>query len=43
MNYIIIFLKKSVIEGTYIGLDIMRKSKGGDGGVIVNTASIGGK
>lgn len=43
MKFLIIFLKKSVIEGTYIGLDIMGKSKGGEGGVIVNTASIGGK
>lgn len=33
----------SVIRGTYIGLDYMKKENGGNGGVIVNIASIAGK
>lgn len=32
----------SVIRGTYIGLDYMKKENGGNGGVIVNIASIAG-
>ncbi|XP_007894131.1 15-hydroxyprostaglandin dehydrogenase [NAD(+)] isoform X2 [Callorhinchus milii] len=32
----------SVIRGTYLALDYMNKAKGGNGGVIVNTASLAG-
>ncbi|XP_019377340.1 PREDICTED: 15-hydroxyprostaglandin dehydrogenase [NAD(+)] [Gavialis gangeticus] len=32
----------SVIRGTYIGLEYMRKENGGDGGVIINISSMAG-
>ncbi|NWX29023.1 PGDH dehydrogenase, partial [Notiomystis cincta] len=32
----------SVIRGTYLGLEYMRKGKGGDGGVIINISSLAG-
>ncbi|CAH1779444.1 unnamed protein product [Owenia fusiformis] len=32
----------AVVRGTYLGLDYMRKDKGGHGGVIINTASMAG-
>ncbi|CAH1779443.1 unnamed protein product [Owenia fusiformis] len=32
----------AVVRGTYLGLDYMRKDKGGNGGVIINTASMAG-
>ncbi|XP_040554867.1 15-hydroxyprostaglandin dehydrogenase [NAD(+)] isoform X1 [Gallus gallus] len=32
----------SVIRGTYLGLEYMRKGNGGDGGVIINISSLAG-
>ncbi|OXB84145.1 UNVERIFIED_CONTAM: hypothetical protein H355_012263 [Colinus virginianus] len=33
----------SVIRGTYLGLEYMRKGNGGDGGVIINISSLAGE
>lgn len=33
----------SVISGTYLGMDYMSKQNGGEGGVIINMASLAGK
>uniref|UniRef100_A0A8D0L4V6 15-hydroxyprostaglandin dehydrogenase [NAD(+)] n=1 Tax=Sphenodon punctatus TaxID=8508 RepID=A0A8D0L4V6_SPHPU len=33
----------SVIRGTYIGLEYMKKGNGGDGGVIINISSLAGE
>lgn len=33
----------SVISGTYLGLDYMSKQNGGEGGIIINMASLAGK
>ena len=42
LNFVFIFLQKAVIHGTLLAIEHMAVHKGGNGGVVINTASITG-